>query len=92
MESEEGLLVEESQAAIEKKIADTDALLSDARKLVAGTDALFEKDGFSRAELDEILVRNGVAALGAQMRKEEAKASAPKKARKKKAKRARARI
>ncbi|MEM8985383.1 MAG: hypothetical protein AAGC95_01550 [Pseudomonadota bacterium] len=69
-----------------------DALLGKARDLVEGTDALFEKHGLSRQALSEIAVKTGIAALGAQMRKEEATATAPKKPKKKKAKRARVRL
>ena len=73
-------------------IADMDSLLDEARRLVAGTDAIFEKNGLSRDKLSEIAVHTGVAALGAQIRKEEAAATAPKRAKKKKAKRARVRL
>ena len=93
MEFGQGSAAEESQSAVEKKIADMDALLGEARGLVAGTDAIFQKYGFSQEELAQIAVNTGIAALGAQMRKEEAAAAAPKKkAKKKKAKRARVRL
>ena len=93
MESGQGAAAEEDQSAVTKKIADMDALLLEARGLVQGTDAIFEKQGFTREELSQIAMNTGIAALGAQMRKEEAAATAPKrKAKKKKAKRARVRL
>lgn len=93
MESGQGSVAEEGQSAVSKKIADMDALLLEARGLVEGTDAIFERQGFTREELSQIAMNTGIAALGAQMRKEEAAATAPKrKAKKKKAKRARVRL
>ena len=73
-------------------IADMDSLLDEARRLVEGTDAIFEMNGLSREKLSEIAVHTGVAALGAQIRKEEAAATAPKKAKKRKVRRARVRL
>lgn len=78
--------------SVEKTIADMEALIGEARKLVSGTDALFEKNGISRQKLSEIAVQTGVAALGAQMRKEENALTAPKKPKKKRPKRARVRL
>ena len=93
MESGQGSAAEEGQSAVSKKIADMDALLLEARGLVEGTDEIFERQGFTRKELSQIAMNTGIAALGAQMRKEEAAATAPKrKAKKKKAKRARVRL
>ena len=80
------------KSAVEKKIADMESIIGEARRLVQGTDAMFERNGLSRDKLSEIAMKTGVAALGAQMRKEEAAAEAPKKPKKKKPKRARVRI
>ena len=80
------------QGASETKSVDVDALLNEARNLVSGTDALFEKHGLSRSRLTNAFLQNGIAALGAQMRSEEAKAEAPKVIKNKKPKKARVRL
>lgn len=86
------IAAEEGDTVVQKKIAEMDALLKDARRLVDGTEAIFQRNGFSRKQLSEIAIKTGVAALGAQMRKEETNANAPKKVKKKRSKRAKVRI
>lgn len=77
--------------AVGKAIISMESLLSEARQLVQGTNAIFQRNGISREKMAEIAMQTGVAALGAQMRKEEAAVDAPKKS-KKKAKRARVKL
>ena len=80
------------KSSVDAKIADMEKLVSEARNLVQGTDDMFKRVGLSREKVAEIAMKTGIAALGAQMRKEEDAANAPKKVRKKKAKRARVRL
>ena len=83
---------QESKSAADEAITKMDSMLSEARNLVAGTDAIFERIGISREEMAEITMKTGVAGLGAQMRKEEEAAFAPAKKKKKRVKRTRVKL
>ena len=82
----------ESNSSADGAIAKMDSMLSEARKLVSGTDAIFERIGISREKMAEVTMKTGVAGLGAQMRKEEEAVTAPPKKKKKRVKRTRVKL
>ena len=69
---------------IEVSIAEMDALVQKARRLVENTNTIFEEIGLTREQLKERLDKRGITALGAQLRKEAARARAAKRRKKKK--------